>query len=180
MSFFEVLRADMRAMGIKNIGPIGMLSSLVFRLDFPAVLLFRLSASCRKYGWIGRAFSFIFWRLNALLNACDIRAEAEIGPGLSLPHPMGVVIGPIVAGNNLLVHQNVTIGRSQTDDEYTGQDSRAVMGDDVILYAGAVIVGAVRIGNGARIGANAVVVSDVPDGRTAFTPPARCLPAKTV
>ena len=180
MRLSEILRADKQAMGIKNLGFLGTVSSLVFRLDFPAVFLFRLSVSCRNYGWLGRAFSFLFWRLNALFNGCDIRPEADIGPGLSLPHPVGVVIGPIVAGKNFLVHQNVTIGRSQTDDEYSGKESRAIIGDNVVIYAGAVIIGAVKIGNAARVGANAVVVSDVPAGQTAFTPPARCLPSKLI
>lgn len=173
---WETVRGDRLSMGMKEKGFLPALAAFFVRLDFPAVLLFRLSVACRGKGWLGRMMAFVFWRLNVLMNGCDIRPDAQIGPGLSLPHPVGVVIGPIVAGKNLVVHQNVTMGRGQSDDDYKGVSSRPVLGDDVIVYAGAVIVGGVTIGNKARIGANAVVVSPVPDGHTAFAMPARCLP----
>lgn len=178
MRLSEILHADMEKMQIAPKGFFGGLLAFVFRLDYCAVFLFRLSVACRKYGKIGKAISFLCWRFNAFLNACDIRPDAEIGPGLSLPHPMGVVIGPIIAGKGLCVHQNVTIGRSRSDDEYAGAASRAIIGDDVMIYAGAVLLGGIKVGDRANIGANAVVLSDVPDDQTAFTMPARCLPAK--
>lgn len=178
MELFDLLNADLEAMQASRKGALGILLAFVFRLDFCAVFFFRVSVACRKYGKIGRGFSFVFWRLNAFVNACDLRPQADIGPGFCLPHPMGVVIGPIVAGRNLTVHQNVTMGRARSDDEYGGPSTRAVIGNDVIIYAGAVLVGGVTVGDAARIGANAVVVSDVPAGQTAFTMPARCMPSK--
>jgi len=177
MTFLSLIRADMVGMEIKNQSVLSMIGCLVFRLDFLAVFLFRLSSTCRKYGWIGRVFAFIFWRLNAFINACDLRPEADIGPGFSLPHPMGVVIGPIKAGKNLIVHQNVTMGRTRFDDADTHPGDLACLGDDVVIYAGAVIIGCIKIGNRARIGANAVVLSDVLDGQTAFAVPSRRLSA---
>jgi len=179
MSFLSTLRADMDAMGIKGRSVLSMAAAFFLRLDFCAVLLFRAASASHRRGRMGRFFGFVFWRLNVLINGCDIRPEADIGPGLSLPHPMGVVIGPVSTGSRLTVHQNVTMGRARSLDEYAGIKSRPVLGDDVMIYAGAVIVGAVSIGDRATIGANAVVVSDVPEGSTAFAPPARCMPART-
>lgn len=178
MGLYTLLNEDLEAMGAPRKGFWGILSALFFRLDFCAVFLFRLSVACRKYGCFGRFLSFLLWRLNAFVNACDLRPQAEIGPGFSLPHPMGVVMGPIVAGKRLTVHQNVTIGRSRSSDEYGGVSTRAVLGDDVMIYAGAVLLGGIKVGNKASIGANAVVLSDVPEGHTAFAMPARCLPPK--
>lgn len=178
MDLYTLLLADLEAMQGVQAGLLGLLAALFLRLDFCAVFFFRLSVACRKYGKIGRGFSFFFWRLNAFLNACDIRPQAQIGPGFSLPHPMGVVIGPVTAGRNFMVHQNATIGRAHSRDEYAGPSSRAIIGDSVTIYAGAVVLGGVKVGDGASIGANAVVLSDVPAGETAFAMPARCLPAK--
>jgi len=178
MTFLSLLRADMVSMEIKSQSVWSMILCLVLRLDFLAVFLFRLSVASRKYGWIGRVFGFVFWRLNAFINACDLRPEAEIGPGFSLPHPMGIVMGPIRAGKNLVIHQNVTVGRSRYDDAESHLGDLACLGDDVVIYAGAVIIGCVKIGDHARIGANAVVLGDVLEGQTAYTPPARRLSAK--
>ncbi len=179
MSLGPLLRADAQAMGIANTGWGDLLFAFFTRLDFCAVFLFRLSSTChQRKSRVRRLFAFLFWRLNVLINGCDIRADADIAEGFSLPHPAGVVIGPIVAGKNLIVHQNVTMGRGQSLDEYAGVESRPIIGNDVIVYAGAVIIGRVQIGDGAVIGANAVVVTDVPAGHTAFAAPARCLPPK--
>lgn len=177
--FWATLRADMVNMEMTRTGYGAMLAAFFMRLDFPAVFLFRASALLRGKGWLGRAMAFVCWRLNAFMNGCDIRPEAQIAPGLSLPHPVGVVIGPVQIGRNVVIHQSVTMGRSRSGDAYDGPSSRPVVGDDVTIYAGAVIVGGVRIGDKAQIGANAVVVADVPAGATAFTPPARCLPPKS-
>jgi len=86
-----------------------------------------------------------------------------------IPHPGAISIDPTaIVGDGCLIHQNVTIGR--VDDEHTGTPR---IGRDVEIGAGAVLIGAITIGDGARIGPNAVVLVDVPAGATAFAPPAR-------
>ncbi|HWE54369.1 MAG TPA: DapH/DapD/GlmU-related protein [Acidimicrobiales bacterium] len=90
-----------------------------------------------------------------------------IGPGLFLSHGQGTILSAERIGANLQVHQGVTVGW-----DYRG-DRRPIIGDDVFIGAGAKVLGAITVGDGARIGANAVVVSDVPAGATAVGIPAR-------
>ena len=94
-------------------------------------------------------------------------SNTVIGPGLFISHGQATILSAERIGANLQVHQGVTVGW-----DYRG-DRRPVIGDDVFIGAGAKILGAVTIGDGARIGANAVVVCDVPAGATAVGVPAR-------
>lgn len=96
-----------------------------------------------------------------------------IGPGLFLSHGQGTILSAERIGANLQVHQGVTIGW-----DYRG-DRRPIIGDDVFIGAGAKVLGAITVGDGARIGANAVVVCDVPAGATAVGIPARIKAALT-
>lgn len=83
---------------------------------------------------------------------------------LILPHPYGITIHPAaVLGENLVILQHVTIGGSSDPDR--GEEAPLIE-DDVLIGAGAVLLGPIRVGRGAKIGANAVVTRDVPAGRT--------------
>ena len=94
--------------------------------------------------------------------------STDFGPRLFLPHPFGIVVHARVRlGRRVTLFQNVTLGE---DNERPGVP---VLGDDIIVGAGAVILGAVTIGSGARIGANAVVLRDIPEGAVAVGIPAR-------
>lgn len=89
-----------------------------------------------------------------------------------MPHPTGIVIGEgVIMGRNATVFQNVTIGSGDL-----GAGAYPVIEDNVTIFANAVIVGAIKIGDGAKIGAGAIVLKDVPAGRTAVGNPARLLP----
>ena len=97
-----------------------------------------------------------------------IPLDSDIGGGLRLPHPIGVVIFPgAVIGPNCLISQQVTIGVGGP------KPGAPVIGGHVDIGAGAKILGGVKIGDHARIGANAVVLEDVPTGATAVGVPAR-------
>jgi len=90
---------------------------------------------------------------------------SKIGEHLHLAHPLSVVIGDFVKiGRCVTIYQNVTLG--QKNGQYP------IIGDNVVIYAGAVIVGKIKIGDNAVIGANAVVLSDVPACATAVGVPA--------
>lgn len=92
--------------------------------------------------------------------------QAQIGPGVSFGHRLGIVITKNARiGSRCKIRHQVTIANS-------GKGG-AVIGNDVSIGAGAKIIGAVRIGSGAKIGANAVVVHDVPDDATVVGVPAR-------
>lgn len=106
----------------------------------------------------------IFW---SLLSASDISREADIHPSVRLPHPTGVVIhGQAIVGPGCMIMQQVTLGQ-------LAEGGAPFLDRDVYVGAGARILGPVRIGKGARIGANAVVLTDVPEGTTAVGIPAR-------
>jgi serine O-acetyltransferase len=108
----------------------------------------------------------LFNKLNAVFCQCVIGRGAEFGPGFVLVHSNGVVInGSVRGGTGVVIEHQVTIGAERRRSPS--------LGDDVFLGAGSKVIGAVRIGDGVRVGANAVVVSDLPDRCTAVGIPAR-------
>ncbi|KZX54088.1 hypothetical protein A3711_02815 [Erythrobacter sp. HI00D59] len=83
---------------------------------------------------------------------------AQFGPGLCIPDPFGVVIGPkAVIGARALIGPGVTIGQKSWTDS-----SIATIGDDVVLGSGTAVIGAVYIGAHADVGADSVVIRSVP------------------
>lgn len=127
-------------------------------------------------GFLGLVLAKIVYRLNAFINGCEIAPRSQIGAGLHIPHPSGIVIGLSTIGTNVRILQNVTLGtRHQGDDSYASR-SYPVIEDDVIIGAGAVLMGPIRVGRAAQIGANAVVLEDIPAYTTAVGVPARLLP----
>jgi serine O-acetyltransferase len=139
------------------------LHSLLYAFEeFRGVFYYRLSRGNATGALIGRLLRPI-WRPVASLNL----ATPEIGPGLFVAHGHSTTLAAERIGANCYVHQGVTIG-------WDYRSERApIIEDDVFIGAGAVIVGAVTIGRGARIGSNAVVLCDVPAGATAVGVPAR-------
>lgn len=106
------------------------------------------------------------------LTGIEIHPGAKIGKGLFIDHGAGVVIGETAEiGDNVTMYHGVTLGG-------TGKDKgkrHPTVGSNVIIGSGAKILGPVNIGSGARIGANAVVLTDVPGGSTAVGIPARII-----
>lgn len=90
------------------------------------------------------------------LPLLDISSTAEIGGGLIVQHGYGTIIAPRKIGKNCWVNQGVTIG-------YTNDNDCPTLGDNVTVYAGAKILGDIRVGNNVIVAANAVVVKDVED-----------------
>lgn len=111
------------------------------------------------------------WYMTTIYFGSEIDTKATIGAGIYMPHPYGIVIGgACIIGKNVSINQNVTLGRRDIDE--TGDP---VIGDNVAINSGAVIVGAVKVGNNAKIGANSVVLKDVPEHATAVGIPARII-----
>jgi serine O-acetyltransferase len=110
-----------------------------------------------------------------MLTGADIAYQAEIGPGLVLYHPTGVVIGPQCRiGARATIMQGVTIG----SDAVVVGDERAgspVIGDDVFIGPGAAVFGAVELGDRVRVGANSVVTSSFPADVVIAGAPARAI-----
>jgi serine O-acetyltransferase len=107
-----------------------------------------------------------FW---SAVTGAEIPLNCNIGGGLLIPHPNGIVIHPgAKIGVNCLIFQQVTIGTRHGPGE-------PVIEGHVDIGAGAKILGTVRIGAHARVGANAVVLSDVPAGAAAIGIPAKII-----
>ena len=121
-----------------------------------------VAALVRKFAVLRHAF----W---SVVAGADIPLNGDLGGGLLIPHPNGIVIHPkAIVGVNCLIHQQVTIGIG-------GRPGLPRIGGHVDIGAGAKILGGVVVGDHARIGANAVVTRDVPVGATAMGIPARVL-----
>lgn len=107
------------------------------------------------------------WRFWSVITGADIDKEAQLGGGLSLPHPNGIVIhGKAVIGVNCMIMQQVTIGMIEVDEVPT-------IGNNVYIGSGAKLLGSIKVGNEASIGANAVVIKNVPPLNTAVGVPAK-------
>lgn len=100
-----------------------------------------------------------FSELTRILTGVDIHPGATLGPGLFIDHATGVVIGETAeVGEDVMIYHGVTLGGSGRD---TGK-RHPTIGDRVVIGAGAKVLGAIKIGDDSRIGANAVVVKEVP------------------
>jgi len=174
--FFAAVRADLRRHKVRHSGFLWSLVYLVTIPGFLAAFLYRLSALCVAKGGVMAKLARLIWRLNLFLTSCEISPLAKIGSGLFLPHPMGIVVGELaVAGDDLTLLQHVTLGQRV---EGLDERSNPQLGCGVVVSAGAVLLGDIKIGDYAVIGANAVVLQNVPDHCTAVGVPARILPPR--
>ena len=128
----------------------------------------KLLASIRdyqQYRGLRRKLAVLRHRFWSVVSGADIPINSEIGGGLLIPHPNGIVIHPSARiGPNCLLFQQVTIGDA---------NGLPTIGGHVDVGAGARILGPIHVGDHARIGANAVVLADVPAGVTVVGIPAR-------
>lgn len=131
-----------------------------------ATLLYRFSHAI----WRKRipALPGILGRMNLTLHGFDVPPSVPIGPGLYIPHPVGTVIMAKSIGANVSIISGVTIGMRE-------KPLFPIINDNVFIGAGARILGDITIGSGANIGANAVVLNNVPTSATAVGVPARII-----
>jgi len=136
---------------------------------FQALLFYRAGHWLWQRRWrlAGRFVSHV----GRVITGIEIHPGARIGRRLFIDHGMGVVIGETAEiGDDCTLYQGVTLGGTSLA---RGQKRHPTLGNDVIVSAGAKVLGPFRIGDGARIGAQAVVLSEVPDGATMVGIPAR-------
>jgi serine O-acetyltransferase len=128
----------------------------------------RFDSSPLRWIWPIRVWINLRHKFWSAVSGADIPLNCQIGGGLLIPHPNGIVIFPTAKiGPNCLLFQQVTIG--------TNGFGVPIIGGHVDIGAGAKILGPVSIGDHARIGANAVVISDVPISATAVGVPAKLI-----
>lgn len=133
------------------------------------VVLLRIAAGCERRGL--RPLAKLFAMLNVLIFGIEVSPKVEIGGGLFLPHTVGTVIGAERIGADCTIMQGVTLGSAEPDLNFSPV-TRPVIGNGVLIGAGAKVIGRVVVGDHAKIGANAVVLSDVPANSVAVGVPA--------
>ena len=133
-----------------------------------AILFHRLAHALNRAGV--PFFPRLISQIARFLTGIEIHPGAQIGKGLFIDHGMGVVIGETAEiGDNVTLYQGVTLGG-------TGKQKgkrHPTLGNDVLVGVGAKVLGAITIGDNARIGGGAVVLKDVPPNSTAVGVPAR-------
>jgi serine O-acetyltransferase len=136
-----------------------------------AMLLYRLQQALVRKKLTPLALGPIW--LNKVVNGCVIGASADFGPGFLIMHGQGVVINGSVSGDdNITVESGVVIGARKP-----GLPVKALRIESGVFFgSGAKVLGDIVVGEKARIGANAVVLKDVPPGFTALGIPAQNIP----
>lgn len=140
---------------------------------FHAVWMHRAAHACwqRGFKWLGRWLSH--W--NRWFTGIEIHPGAHIGNRVFIDHGMGVVIGETaVVGDGCTIYHGVTLGGTAL---YKGEKRHPTLGCDVVVGAGAQVLGGFAVGDGAKVGSNAVVTKPVPAGATAVGNPARIIQA---
>jgi serine O-acetyltransferase len=161
-------RDDVRAVFERDPAATNVVEVLLTYPGLHAILLHRVANRLHRQGLpiIPRLISHV----GRFVTGIEIHPGATIGRGLFIDHGMGLVIGETSEiGDGVTLHQDVTLGG-------TGKERgkrHPTLGNDVYVGVGAKILGAVRIGDGARIGAGAVVLNDVPPHTTAVGVPAK-------
>lgn len=156
------LRRKAQIFGLRP-GPLALVRML-FSDGTTAQVLYRMTQYCHNHHL--KPVAFLLYRINHLVGHCVIGRGADFGPGLAIMHSVGLVVNTRVrAGANIILEHGVTIGDAK------GRVPE--LGDNVFVGAGAKVIGGVHVGSDVKIGANAVVVHDVPDGATVVGIPGR-------
>ena len=147
---------------------------------FHAVLLHRLANGLWRRDF--RLLALFLSNIGRWVSGADIHPGATIGRRFFMDHASGIVIGETAEiGDDVTLYQNVTLGGVAPSVDSAAQVNRKrhpTIRNDVIIGSGAQVLGPIVVGEGARIGANAVVVKDVPAGVTMVGVAARQLPPK--
>jgi len=156
---WELLRADWVAVKQASSNPL----TYVFP-HFFAVAAYRVSHALWRAGHARLSRGVMV--VGQVLTGAEISGAATIGPGLRLTHTGGIVVGTgVVAGANLILYSGVLLGNYGPS-----RDGQPTLGDGVRVCSKASVLGPIHVGDGALIGAHALVVDDVPAGATVRAP----------
>lgn len=159
---FEKVRSDYRRHGRR-----------LLNLAFWALAVYRFGVwsnglRFRPARWLTSKLYGLWFFLLQITSGIELNREARIGEQLFLPHVGNIKIHPhAVIGDRCTIFHDVTVGNN------LDRAGAPTIGSDVHIGAGAKILGPVKVGDGARIAANSLVVSDIPPGVTAVGVPAR-------
>ncbi len=162
------IRADLSAIKERDPACNGYTSPLLYFKGFHALQSYRIAHSLWSHKRRSLALA-IQSRVSEVFSV-DIHPAAKIGNGILVDHATGLVIGETaVVENNVSILHQVTLGGTGKENG----DRHPKIGEGVLISANATILGNVRIGDGAKIGAGSVVLSDIPEHCTAVGVPAK-------
>jgi len=170
VNVFKLIKEDF--LNVKRNDP-ALHSTFELFFNYPglwAMLFYRIAHSLYTRGlrFLPRFISGI----GLFLTTIDIHPAATIGRRVFIDHGIGVVIGETtIIGNDVIIYQQVTLGGVSTSKG----KRHPTLGNNVVIGAGSKVLGSINIGNNSKVGANSVVVKDVPADCTAIGIPARVL-----
>ncbi len=171
------LKSDIEIIKEKDPAARGILEILLCYPGFQSIVLHRFTHKLwqLKIPLIPRFLS----HFNRLITGIEIHPGAKIGKNFFIDHGMGVVIGETSEiGDNVTMYHAVTLGgiSPSIDSERQRHEKRhPTIGNNVVIGSGAQIIGPIKIGDGSRIAASAVVIKDVPENTTMFGVPAKSI-----
>lgn len=175
MKWFALLREDFRVVGERDPATRSKWSVVTLHTGFWAVAAYRLQHALwkNKLHWLARWLSvFSRW-----LTGVEIHPAVTAGRRLFLDHGMGIVIGETaVLGDDVSIYQGVTLGGTS----WARGKRHPTVGNNVIIGAGAKVIGAITLADNVRVGCNAVVIRDVPAHTTVVGIPARAVKSRTI
>jgi len=162
----QTITADLRATMDQRRSPtsewIRVLGKAVLAPSAHCVVLFRISSALYRYRVL-RPFAFVVRTMSVVWGGTEIHPGAQIGPGLCLVHSQKILIGEgVVIGANARICHGVSIGGDLGRGMEGKESDWPRFGDDITIGMDAIIMGPVTIGDGAVIGAQALVIRDVP------------------
>ena len=169
---FEHIRADFKIIQERDPAARGWLEIMVCYPGFQALCIHRLSHSVWKSPIPMKLAARCLSQISRILTGVEIHPGARIGHSVFIDHGMGVVIGETAEiGNRCLLYQGVTLGG-------TGKESgkrHPTLAENVVVGAGAKVLGAIKVGTNTRIGAGSVVVRNVDNDCTVVGIPGRVI-----
>ena len=165
---FEQMKRDVRSALERDPAAHSALEVVLCYPGVHAIWFHRIAHGLWRRGWL--VFARYVSHVGRFLTGIEIHPAARLGPGLFIDHGMGVVIGETAeVGENVTILHGVTLGGTSLKRE----KRHPTLADNVVVGAGAKILGAFTIGAGSRIGAGSVVVREVPENSVVVGVPGR-------
>ncbi|MBP3596434.1 MAG: serine O-acetyltransferase [Clostridia bacterium] len=161
MNFFKSLYEDAKNIKSKDPATKNILEVIILYPGFHILIFYRIAHFLynHKIFFIARLIS----QLGRFFTGIEIHPGAKIGKRLFIDHGLGIVIGETATiGDDCTIYHNSTLGGTGKDKNKRHPD----LGNNVMVGAGAKILGPIKIGNNVKIGANAIVIKNIPDNTT--------------
>ena len=167
ISKYKTFLQDLQAIIDRDPATRSKTEAIICSSGLHAIVLYRFNHFLwqHKFCLMARILS----QIARFLTGIEIHPGAQIGSGFMIDHGMGVVIGETtVIGDNVTLYHDVTLGGRKLFDKNGKKLTKRhpTIGDNVVIGSGAQILGPIKLGNGVKVGSNAIVIHDIPDNCT--------------